>query len=497
MNKQILIKKFFEEHRFVKSNIDSYNSFIEWRMQKVVDAEKELMPAVIPVDAEEVKFEFSELSLRKPIIIEADGSERPLYPGEARMRNLTYSAPVFLEIALIVDGKERDRAEVQIAEIPVMVQSKLCYLSALSQDQLIEAGEDPMDPGGYFIVNGTERALVLLEDLAPNQITVNAEKTGPVTHIAKVFSAIDTYKISHTVERTKEGIFQTSFSNVKKVPFTVILKALGMTKDKDIADAVGFKEIPEDLYINLVEFMSVTNQEEAKEFISKSLQIALPKDRKLQKVESILDTIFLPHLGTDKKARMNKAYFLAQMIRKTILLREGKIKPDDKDHYMNKRIRMAGDLLEDLFRTNFKGLKNDIIYIFTRGVRRGKIIPIASLVRSKFMTDKIRSAMGTGNWTGNRQGVSQRLERDNPIAAISQLRRVTSLLDSNRESFAARALHPTHWGRLCAIESPEGKNIGLRKTLALTGTITTELQASEYNKNLKSFQKIGMEEIEG
>ena len=156
---------------------------------------------------------------------------------------------------------------------------------------------------------------------------------------------------------------------------------------------------------------------------------------------------------------------------------------------------MSGDLLEDLFRTNFKGLKNDIIYIFTRGVRRGKMIPIASLVRAKFMTDKIRSAMGTGNWTGNRPGVSQRLERDNPIAAISQLRNVTSLLDANRESFEARALHPTHWGRLCAIESPEGKNIGLRKNLAITATITTELKETEYSKNLKTLQSLGLEDI--
>ncbi|MDP6845948.1 MAG: DNA-directed RNA polymerase subunit B'', partial [Candidatus Nanoarchaeia archaeon] len=346
-DKRILIEKFFEETKFVKSNIDSYNSFIEWRMQKVVNAEKELMPAVIPVDAEEVKFEFGELTLSKPIIIEADGSERPLYPTEARMRNLTYSAPAFLEIALIVDGKERDRAEVKIAEIPVMVKSKLCYLSELSPDELVESGEDPMDPGGYFIVNGTERALVLLEDLAPNQINVNKEKTGPITHTAKVFSAIDTYKISHAIERTKEGIFQASFSNVKKVPFTVLMKALGMTKDKDIADAVGFEELPEDLYVNLVEFMSVTTQEEAKEFISKSLQLALPKERKLQKIESILDSIFLPHLGTDKKARLSKAHFLAQMVRKIVLLRQGTIAKDDKDHYMNKRIRMAGDLLED------------------------------------------------------------------------------------------------------------------------------------------------------
>tara|TARA_Y100000034_G_scaffold134695_2_gene203884 strand:- start:3083 stop:4594 length:1512 start_codon:yes stop_codon:yes gene_type:complete len=490
-----IIKKFFEEHKFVKSNIDSFNSFVDWRMQKIIDAEKELMPAVIPVDAEEVKFEFGEVSIKKPIITEADGSERPLYPSESRMRNLTYSAPVFLEVALIIDGKERDRAEVQIAEIPVMVKSHLCYLSELTREQLVERGEDPIDPGGYFIINGTERALVLLEDLAPNRILVAEEKSGPLTHTAKVFSSIDTYKISHSISRTKDGLFLASFSNVQKVPFAVLMKSLGMTKDKDIANALGFEELPEDVYINLIEFMSIKDESEAKEFVSKTLQLALPKDRKIQKVESILDTILLPHLGTNRKDRIKKAYFLAKMVRKLILLKEEKISKDDKDHYMNKRIRMSGDLLEDLFRTSFKGLKNDIIYIFTRGVRRGKVIPISSLVRSKFMTDKIKSAMATGNWTGNRQGVSQRLERDNPMSAISQLRRVTSLLDSNRESFEARALHPTHLGRLCAIESPEGKNIGLRKTLALMATITTELEDKEYKKSLKEVENSGLEKI--
>ena len=238
-NKRILIEKFFEETKFVKSNIDSYNSFIDWRMQKVINAEKELMPAVIPVDAEEVKFEFGELTISKPIIIEADGAERPLYPGEARMRNLTYSAPVFLEIALIVDGKERDRAEVKIAEIPVMVNSKLCYLSGSTQEELIAAGEDPMDPGGYFIVNGTERALVLLEDLAPNQINVSKEKTGPVTHTAKVFSSIDTYKISHAVERTKEEAFSLSLSLLDTLSFGFFEQASRGFSDDGAANRNG------------------------------------------------------------------------------------------------------------------------------------------------------------------------------------------------------------------------------------------------------------------
>jgi len=494
MNKRELVKQFIKENGFVRSNIDSYNSFIDWRMQKIIDAEKELMPAVIPVDAEEVKFVFGNVSVKRPIILEADGSERALYPNEARMRNLTYSAPVFLETSLIVDGKERDRAEVQIAEIPVMIGSKLCYLNSLSKKEMIEHGEDPLDPGGYFIVNGTERALVLLEDLAPNRILIEEGKS-PITHTAKVFSAIETYKISHLVNRTKEGLFLVNFSNIQKIPFVVLMKALGVIKDQDIAEQVGFKELPEELYINLIEHMELKDEAEAKEAVAKSMLLALPKERKLQKIESILDTVLLPHIGTSKKYRTEKARFLARMVKKILLSKNDEIPLDDKDHYMNKRIRMSGDLLEDLFRTNFKGLKNDIIYIFTRGVRRGKVIPIASLVRAKFMTDKIKSAMATGNWTGNRQGVSQRLERDNPIATISQLRRVTSLLDSNRESFKARELHPTHWGRLGAIESPEGKNIGLRKALALMATITTELESKDYNKNLKLLENIGVEKF--
>ena len=94
--KRIIVKKFYEENGFVKSNIDSYNSFIEWRMQKIVDSEKELMPAVIPVETEEVKFVFGDISIKKPVITEADGSERPLYPSEGKNEKFNiYSTSYF------------------------------------------------------------------------------------------------------------------------------------------------------------------------------------------------------------------------------------------------------------------------------------------------------------------------------------------------------------------------------------------------------------------
>ncbi|MBT3940505.1 DNA-directed RNA polymerase subunit B'' [Candidatus Woesearchaeota archaeon] len=491
IDRKLLIRKFFEENTLVGSNIVSFNDFIENQLQKIVNDQKEAIPAVVPPEVEEVKFEFGAISLNRPTIVEADGSERELYPMEARLRNLTYSSKVFLEVGLIIDGKERERAEVEIAEIPIMLKSKLCHLSDLNSEQLIDAGEDPEDCGGYFIIDGTERVLVYLEDLAPNTVFAKLVDSGPITHKVSLFSAYDTYRIPHSIDRNKEGLFLMSFTTFSKIPFVIIMKALGVTVDKDIVDLVDH-EINDDLYINLYEALDIKTAEDAQEFIAKTMHLALPRDRKIQRVVYMLDNLLLPHVGRDIKSRKAKARFIGRMVKKLIMLKAGTINPDDRDHYMNKRVRMSGDLLEDLFRTNFKVLVSDIIYIFTRGVRRGRIIPLASIVRTKLLTQRIKSAMATGKWTSGRQGVSQRLERDCYTNMYAHLRNVVSLLEASRESFEARELHPTHWGRLCPIESPQGKNIGLRKTLAILSHITKNMSKSEQSKSIKTMEEIGL-----
>src|SRR5438309_11785609 len=78
---------------------------------------------------------------------------------------------------------------VYVGDLPVMLKSRICLLSKLSIDDLIGVGEDPLDPGGYFIVNGSERVIVALEDLAANRILVDVENTGlNPTYKAKIFS---------------------------------------------------------------------------------------------------------------------------------------------------------------------------------------------------------------------------------------------------------------------------------------------------------------------
>ena len=165
----------------------------------------------------------------------------------------------------------------------------------------------------------------------------------------------------------------------------------------------------------------------------------------------------------------------------------------DKDHYMHKRLKLSGDLLSDLFRVNLRALVNDILYNFQRLVKRGKFQSIKIIIRDNLLTSRINSAMATGVWVGGRKGLSQNMDRANYLSSLSHLQRVVSLLSSTQENFAARALHPTHWGRLCAIETPEGTPIGLRKNLALLCDISTE--EKDVAKIKKQLEELGVKGI--
>ena len=144
-----------------------------------------------------------------------------------------------------------------------MLKSKYCHLHGLNRDQLIEKGEDPEDPGGYFIVNGTEKVLIDIEDLAANRLLVEKANSGISEYVGKIFSEHGNYKIPHQLERLKDGIFYLSFTRVKRVPVIVIMKALGMIKDEDIMRAVSKDQQFEEALINLFEFVDIKKDEEA------------------------------------------------------------------------------------------------------------------------------------------------------------------------------------------------------------------------------------------
>lgn len=492
-NYKNLIKKYFEEHSLVESNIKSFNNFCSNGLQGIVDEVKEIIPTIVPPDVDEFKIKFGKIWITKPQIIEADGFRRDVYPIEARLRKLTYSAPIFLEISTHIDDVQRESFTTQVGKIPIMLKSKFCHLNELKREDLIERGEDPDDLGGYFILNGNERILITVEDLATNKLLVQKNKTGPSKYSAKLFSERGSFRIPHTIEQMKDGILYLSFVRSKRIPIIIIIKALGLTRDEDILNFISEEKQHDDIIVNLFDSVNTKTEEEAVELIAKNMGITQAKDIKMERTREILDKYLLPHIGVKPKDRIYKAYNLCKLIKRFLLVAREGIPAQDKDHYMNKRLKLSGDLLNDLFRVNMRVLVNDILYNFQRLVKRGKFQSIKIIIRDKLLTSRIKSAMATGSWVGGRKGISQNIDRTNHLASLSHLQRVVSLLSSSQENFEARALHATHWGRLCAVETPEGTSIGLRKNLALLCDISTKTISEDKIK--KSLESLGLQPL--
>lgn len=480
-----ILRSFQQERGFVRFQIDSFNSFVEHGLQKIVTEIKQIEPEVPEIG--DLVIKFGKVTLGEPSVREADGTTRKILPSEARLRDLTYAAPMYVEMTPMVNKVEQETIPVHIGDLPVMLRSRYCPLSQMSAEELEKAGEDPSDPGGYFIVNGTERALTLIEEIAQNRMIVEKQKVGNFTESMRINSERSGYTQRHLVERKNDGSIVISFANIRRLPIVVLLKAVGFENDKELVEMIkGSEKVSAAFYGNLFE-SEVKNQKDALEYIANNMKI-VQKDYRKEKIEQILDRYLLPHLGQDAKARPAKGMYLANAIRKIIELGLGEVEEDDIDHYANKRVRMSGDLLELLFRSILIGrwgLITRVKYNYQKMARRGKLPPVQTIVEANVVSNQIASAMATGAWTGGRTGVSQRLDRANYIKTLSHLRMVLSPLTSTQEHFEARELHPTNWGRVCPAETPEGPTIGLRKHLALMAEVTKGLSENEKEKLLR------------
>ncbi|MDP3640557.1 MAG: DNA-directed RNA polymerase subunit B'' [Nanoarchaeota archaeon] len=490
MDKAILVQRYFEEKKFVESTIQSFNRFIEKGLQEVIDENKEAEPAIIPHNIEKFKIRFGRITVGKPEIIEADGSRRPIYPMEARLRKISYSAPINLEVSTYINDVQRENFVALIGKLPIMLKSKFCHLDGLKIEDLIKHGEDPGDPGGYFIINGTEKVIVNVEDLAANNFVVE-EDTKKEFH-GRFFAARGSYKIPHALDRKKDGIYYLTFTRVKNTPLIIVLKALGLVKDEEIMKAISSEKMYEEVLLNLFEFVEIKTQEDAMDYIAKRLGAGQSREIRLERTKEMLDKYLLPNIGMTTSERLVKARNLCKMLKKYLEVSLGRRRPDDKDHYMNKRLRLSGELLLDLFRVNFKVLVGDILYNFQRIIKRGKMPSIRVIIREKLLTSRLYSALATGEWVGGRQGIAQRMSRTNYLDMVSHLQRVVSPLSTSQENFSARALHCTHIGRLCPIETPEGTNIGLRKNLAMLCSVSQEVDERAVLEQLKT---IGLQGI--
>jgi len=481
-----IIQDILSREGVAKQHLNSFDEFLKKGLQDIIDeiAHIDIENAEYPY-----KIQLGRIQFKQPRMMELDGSVTHITPVEARLRNVSYVAPLMLEASVIEDGKTLETRFIHIGDIPVMVKSESCILRSFTQQKLIDYAEDPEDPGGYFIINGSERVIVGLEDLSYNKIIVDAEKVGGKRVFkAKVYSSIVGYRAKLELVLKEDGLIVARIpGSPVDIPIITLMRALGLESDKEIASVISLNDTIQNELESSFEKTDTTTSKDAIVYISKRIAPGMLEEFQIKRAETLLDWGLLPHLGKQPDNRKEKTQFLGEAACKLLELKLGWIQPDDKDHYGNKVVKFAGQMLADLFRTAFRNLVRDMKYQLERSGQKRGINAVSAAIRPGIISDKLNNAIATGNWGRGRVGVTQLLDRTNYLSTISHLRRVHSPLSRTQPNFEARDLHSTHFGRICPSETPEGSNCGLVKNLALSAIISVSVSSEEVVEKMYEF----------
>uniref|UniRef100_A0A7M5VCZ8 DNA-directed RNA polymerase n=1 Tax=Clytia hemisphaerica TaxID=252671 RepID=A0A7M5VCZ8_9CNID len=528
-----VISSYFEEKGLVRQQLDSFDEFIQMSVQRIVEESPaiELQSEVQYTEAEveepnRYSFKFEQIYLSKPTFWEKDGSSKPMMPNEARLRNLTYSAPLYVDITKTVtkaghDPESEEHGKVYIGKIPIMLRSSFCVLKGQTDRDLCELNECPLDPGGYFVINGSEKVLIAQEKMATNTVYVFQKKDSKYAYTCEIRSCLEqssrptsTMFISMLARggggAKKGSIGQRIIATIpyirQEIPIMIVFRALGFVSDRDILEHIIYDfndtEMMEMVKPSLDEAFVVQEQNVALNFIgTRGARPGVTKEKRIKYAREILQKEMLPHVGTSDFCETKKAYFLGYMVHRILLAALGRRELDDRDHYGNKRLDLAGPLLAFLFRGLFKNLMKEVRLYAQKFIDKGKDFRMDLAIKTKTITDGLRYSLATGNWGDQkkahqaRAGVSQVLNRLTFASTLSHLRRLNSPIGRDGKLAKPRQLHNSHWGMICPAETPEGHAVGLVKNLALMAYISVGSQPSPILEFLEEWAMENLEEI--
>jgi DNA-directed RNA polymerase II subunit RPB2 len=483
-----IAKECIEKQSLVHHQITTFDNFINEGIERVV-SENDIK---IKNKEFECSYSFDEVYIPKPILIKEDRSVSKMYPSNARVSDLTYDSPIFVNITEKFKAENEEpevivHKRVIIGRTPIMLRSETCNLSNLTRKERQEIGECEKDQGGYFIIRGKERVLIGQIRNAYNNPIVLSQKSGDkYKHICEIRSMSE--ETGHSVLiQCKVGqddrTFVFSLPYIKEViPVGVVFKALGVIDEKLFREVIGIVEGEnEDMerYLKYIirDSFFVKSQEDALKFISQFTIHIIKEDKKIAYTTQVVENELFPHMGIFATIK-EKTIFLGRMVNRLIRTTIGIRKDDDRDNYSNKRVEMAGVLCCDLFRTLFKRFIKTIELQLEKKKQRPDILSITS--RCNSITTGLKSCFSTGAWgiaKNNyvRSGVSQVLSRLTFGATLSHLRRLIIPIGREGKNAKIRQIHSSQIMYICPTETPEGQSIGVVLNLALTTTVTTRV----------------------
>ena len=465
---QVVVDALFRDVSLTRQALFSYDDFVSRIIPNVVNNHRPVSvkadlscfddstpPHVIRIDS---------VRYGPPSCMEKNGDQRLCTPMEARVRDLMYSAPMYVKVHYEhgVDGQSVTQTfnDVFFARMPVMVRSSLCSLKSGDHGDDYAKDECPHAPGGYFIVNGREKTLVVQERISPNIIfCFSASDCLYHAEYDTVAHRVSTLRIK--VRKFGSSPFVVHLPGMETaIPILILWQALGGEEEEYLLhlDASDVRTSEEDASV-------VDSQASAMEWLGRYCEDPV----------LLLERRVYPNIA--------KAMKCTQLILqwKTYLdcLHE-RIPYHDRDHVRAKRLDTAGAMLGTMFVHLFYQMLGNIRKMAVVLLNKNKKLRPHRLIQPQHITDGIKYALATGNWKiknsafAGRVGVSQLLNRNTYISCISQLRRVDTGIDSQQKIIAPRLLYGNQWGYMCPTETPEGGPCGLVKQLSLSAYITTQ-----------------------
>ena len=540
-----LINTYFStEHleQLVRHQVESYNDFISRKIPSTIEM---FNPVIITSEhdydkksdkyALEISVTFENFGIYRPQIHENNGATKLMFPQEARLRNFTYASNMTVNMNIkytIRTGEMLENIQtiykvlpkIHIGKIPIMLRSSVCVLTHYKHMPAEVTGECKMDPGGYFIINGSEKTCLGQERAAENTIycfnvSKNNSKWSYTAEIKSVpdWKCISPKQITMMLSQKNNGygnFICIQIPRIKQpIPLVILFRALGVLSDKKICEKIVLdindpnnKIFIDNLKASIVEANNCTTQEAALKYItSQVIYTPLNMDRETGQIKKrefaleVLNNDLFPHCHDSTQ----KIYFLGYMALKLLKCSNKFIPCDDRDSYLNKRIDLTGALLNNLFRNYFNKLVKDMQKQIIREINNGSwksnedygniinLTNIYKIVKSTTIENGFKRALATGDFgikqvNSNKVGVAQVLNRLTYIASLSHLRRANTPIDKSGKLIPPRKLHNSTWGFLCPSETPEGGSIGVVKNISYLATVTIDSNSEPIQEYVNS-----------
>jgi DNA-directed RNA polymerase beta subunit len=500
-----LIKEFYNNTQFVNHQIDTYNDFIVRGIQEIVNREPEIK--VYNDDAPEIPImilKFGHVYVDKPKFIHPNRTILPLYPNEARQKNISYEGTMYasLKIVNVEMNQTTIHNQIPIGKIPIMLRSNACNLT---ENNRILNKECSNDYGGYFIIKGKERVLIGQLRRAYNKVYVEYNPEDKFNYVAEIRST-NVQGSSILIQLKFNVLTHEFFFSLPYIKFLLhagrVFKALGISEN-DMIKYCGDCMNEKMKKVLVDQYNMDNNQNDAIISISNELD---DETKNFEYIQTILNKELFYHLGelSPHKSAIHLGYMIKKLknvvyttngtVRSTPEASQQAVKKsiDDKDNLANKRLDSTASLIAFLF----QGLFKQFIKTISNQLKiKKKPDPIGVIKSINSITHGLNMSFMTGNWNTQksssftRVGVSQVLSMQNYGSKISHIRRIMLPIGKKGKNPHARQLHSSHFSFICPYETPEGDTVGIVLNLALSTQISVEIPSLHVERIIKQMSE--------